>query len=93
MGYQYTDTSETAVKDTNTGATIPIDENNRRYRNEVQPWLDQGNTPLPAPEEPTPVEPAPPTVMSRPRFTDLPTSSAGLQPGDAWNDNGVMKVV
>jgi hypothetical protein len=54
MSYQYTDTSETAVKDTNTGATIPLNEGNRRYRNEVKPWLDAGNTPLPAPEEPTP---------------------------------------
>jgi hypothetical protein len=92
MSYQYTDSTNTMVKDTNTGVIIPIDENNRRYRNEVKPWLAAGNTPD-AYVEPTPVEPAPPTVMSRPRFTDLPTSSAGLQPGDAWNDNGTVKVV
>jgi hypothetical protein len=93
MSYQYTNSTNTAVKDTNTGAIIPIDEGNRDYRNKVKPWLDQGNTPDPAEPEPTPTEPAPPTVMSRPRFTDLPTSSAGLQPGDAWNDNGAVKVV
>jgi hypothetical protein len=63
MSYQYTDTSETAVKDTNTGATIPINENNRRYRNEVKPWLDAGNTPLPAPEEPTPAPATLPVIQ------------------------------
>jgi hypothetical protein len=93
MSYQYTNASETAVIELATGAIIPISTGNRDYRNRVQPWLAAGNTPDPADPEPTPVEPAPPTVMSRPRFTDLPTSSAGLQPGDAWNDNGAMKVV
>lgn len=53
MSYQYTDTSKTAVRDTNTGATTPLDEKNRRYRNEVKPWIDAGNTPEPAEPETT----------------------------------------
>jgi hypothetical protein len=75
-----------------TKRSIPDDPANRHWQ-EYQRWLAAGNTPEPAEPEPTPTEPAPPTVMSRPRFTDLPTSSAGLQPGDAWNDNGTVKVV
>jgi hypothetical protein len=62
MSYQYTDTSETAVKDTNTGATIPIDENNRDYRNRVQPWLAAGNTPD-AYVEPTPAPATLPVIQ------------------------------
>lgn len=93
MSYQYTDASETAVRDINTGTTIPLNDRNRHYRNEVQPWLAAGNTPDPAEPEPTPTEPAPPKEFSRLRITDLPTSSAGLQPGELWNDNGTVKTV
>jgi hypothetical protein len=63
MSYQYTDETQTAVKDTSTGATIPISTSNRDYRNRVQPWLDAGNTPLPAPEEPTPAPATLPVIQ------------------------------
>jgi hypothetical protein len=74
------------------GRSIPDAPGNRHWE-EYQRWLAAGNTPDPAEPEPTPVEPAPPTEFSRLRITDLPTSSAGLQPGELWNDNGTVKTV
>jgi hypothetical protein len=63
MSYQYTNTSETAVIELATGAIIPISTGNRDYRNRVQPWIAAGNTPLPAPEEPTPAPATLPVIQ------------------------------
>jgi hypothetical protein len=63
MSYQYTNASETAVIELATGAIIPISTGNRDYRNRVQPWIAAGNTPLPAPEEPTPAPATLPVIQ------------------------------
>jgi hypothetical protein len=45
-----------------TGRSIPADPNNRHWQ-EYQRWLDAGNTPLPAPEEPTPAPATLPVIQ------------------------------
>jgi hypothetical protein len=50
--YQLTDSSETILRLTD-GAFIPRAPGNRDYR-EYLDWLEEGNTPLPAPEPPAP---------------------------------------
>jgi hypothetical protein len=48
------------IKRDEDGAFIPFDPGNRHYK-EYQKWLDEGNTPNPVPEIPTPpIETVPP---------------------------------
>ena len=77
--YQYTNDAQTIVRHIPTGTCIPIRDMRNRNRQQLQCWLDAGNTILPA--EPEPPEP-PEETRRRDKLTELIQSVNGVRLAD-----------